>query len=38
MATQDNQYLIKAKQFILTNPLAAVGIAFVLGFLIAKIF
>jgi ElaB/YqjD/DUF883 family membrane-anchored ribosome-binding protein len=38
MATPDNQYLDKAKQFILEKPFAAVGIAFVFGFLIAKIF
>jgi hypothetical protein len=38
MPTSDNQYLDKAKQFILAKPFAAVGIAFIVGFLIAKIF
>jgi ElaB/YqjD/DUF883 family membrane-anchored ribosome-binding protein len=38
MPAPDNQYLEKAKEFITTKPLAAVGIAFVFGFLFGKIF
>ncbi len=34
----DNQYLEKAKEFIVTKPFAAIGIAFVFGFLFGKIF
>jgi ElaB/YqjD/DUF883 family membrane-anchored ribosome-binding protein len=38
MPAADNQYLEKAKEFIVKQPFAAVGIAFVVGFLLAKIF